>query len=120
MIRSGLLILAGLALLAPAALGSGGAQAAARCRLGAAEQRHLGATYVTSLSVSSTSCARGKDVVRAFHRCARRHGLRGRCTSPVLGYHCTERRSGIATQYTGKVTCSRGRARVVHTYTQFT
>jgi hypothetical protein len=113
--------LAALVALASAlpATASQGAHAAASCHLSASEQRHLGATYVTSLSVRHTSCASGKAVVRAFHACARRHGVRGRCTSPVLGYHCSEKRSGIPTQFTGKVTCTRGRASVVHTYTQF-
>jgi len=82
-----------------------------------------GPSYVTSLKVTNLSCAAGKKVVRAFHRCRHRHGgVKGRCpkSTSILGFHCTEKRSSIATQLTGKVTCIRGRHRVVHTYTEFT
>jgi hypothetical protein len=88
------------------------------------QERSFGPTYVTSLRVSGTSCKRGKSVVRAFHACRRAHGgiKRGRCPHKlsVLGYHCREKRGSIATQVTGKVTCRRGGAKVIHTYTQFT
>jgi hypothetical protein len=82
-----------------------------------------GPSYITSLKVTNTSCATGKKVVRAFHRCRHSHGgVKGRCpkSTSILGYHCTETRSSIATQLTGKVTCRRGTRRVVHTYTEFT
>ena len=81
-----------------------------------------GPSYVTSLKVTNTTCARGKEVVRAFHKCRHRHGGRdGRCPSSARpeGYKCTETRNKIATQLTGKVTCRKGTARVVHTYTEF-
>lgn len=82
-----------------------------------------GPSYVTSLRVTNTTCAAGKKVVRAFHRCRYAHGgVKGRCPkrTSVLGYRCTETRSSIGTQLTGKVTCRRGTRRVVHTYTEFT
>jgi hypothetical protein len=88
------------------------------------QERSFGPTYVTSLRVSGTPCRRGKAVVRAFHDCRRSHGgiKRGRCpySVAVLGYHCREKRGSIPTQVTGKVTCRRNGATVIHTYTQFT
>jgi hypothetical protein len=115
-----------LAFSATAAASSGSddgptASAAARCSLSAREQRNLGPTYVTALSVSGTSCATGERVVRAYYRCRIRHGgRRGRCTSRVLGYRCTETRTSIATQFDARVRCRNGGARVNHSYTQFT
>jgi hypothetical protein len=88
------------------------------------EERSFGPTYVTSLRAGGTTCKRAKAVVRAFHACRKAHGgiKKGRCpaTTPVLGYRCKEKRGSIPTQTTGKVTCRRGKATVVHTYTQFT
>jgi hypothetical protein len=107
----------------PSPARSGHASALHRCTIGQRESRTFGPTYVTSLSVSGVTCRTGKSVVRAFHRCRKaRGGIRGRCprTVSVLGYHCSERRGGIRTQFSGKVTCTRGTRRVVHTYTQFT
>ena len=93
---------------------------AASCKLSTSEQRRLGATYVTTLSVSRLSCSSGKRQVRAFHRCRNRNGGRdGRCAR-VDGWRCSERRSGIKTQFSGRVTCKRGSRTVRHTYTQFT
>jgi len=47
-------------------------------------------------------------------------GKNGRCTSKVLGYSCTEKRSNvIKTQFDAHVTCKKGRARIVTDYTQF-
>jgi hypothetical protein len=82
-----------------------------------------GASYITSLKVFHTTCAKGKRVVKAFHACRKAHGgIKGRCPAKtsILGYKCKETRSSIATQITGKVTCTNGSKRVVHTYTQFT
>jgi hypothetical protein len=113
-------LLVGLAL---AAVPTSAATALKNCKLSTYEQEHLGGSYVTSLKVHAVTCARGKAVVRAFHSCRTKHGgVKGRCpkTQSVLGYHCTEKRSGIATQFSSKVTCAFGSRRVVHTYTQFT
>jgi len=80
-----------------------------------------GPSYVTSLKVTNVSCATGKKVVRAFHRCRHANGgVKGHCTRRVLHYRCRETRKSIATQLTGKVTCTRGSRKVVHTYTEFT
>jgi hypothetical protein len=99
------------------------ASALHRCSLSQRETETFGPTYVTSISVDHVSCRTAKRVVRAFHRCRKAHGgVRGRCptTTSVLGYHCREKRGGIKTQFSGKVTCTAGVRRVVHTYTQFT
>ena len=87
------------------------------------EAESFGVSYVTSLKAFGTSCSNAKAVVRAFHKCRKANGgKKGRCprTTSVLGYRCTERRSSISTQITGKVTCTNGTRKVVHTYTQFT
>jgi len=95
------------------------ASPAANCNINSVS-RKLGPTYVTSLKVFNVSCARGVSLVRAFHKCRMVKGKKGRCTRTVQGYRCAEKRGGIKTQFSGKVTCTRGRASVVHTYTQFT
>ena len=110
-----------LAVLAAVLLAAFPASAsAATCKLSTSEQRRLGATYVTTLSVTGLSCSSGKRQVRAFHRCRVRNGGRdGRCPR-VDGWRCSDRRSGIRTQFSGRVRCTRGSRVVRHTYTQFT
>lgn len=103
-------------LLAPGA-GAPAAGAATTCSLSNREQTSLGATYVTSLRVTNIGCASGKKLVKAYHAC--RGTPRGRCTKRVLGYSCTEKRGSSPTQITGKVTCRKSNAVVLHTYTQF-
>jgi hypothetical protein len=96
---------------------------AATCAIGSGQEDTFGPSYITSLTQTGTTCTRAKSVVRAYHRCRKAHGgVRGRCPSSVkvLGYRCTEKRGGIPTQFSGKVTCTKGHARIVHTYTQFT
>jgi hypothetical protein len=81
-----------------------------------------GPSYITSLKVTNTTCKRGKEVVRAFHKCRHAHGGRdGRCPkrSRPAGYRCTEKRSKIATQLTGHVTCTKSTVKIVHDYTEF-
>jgi hypothetical protein len=111
------------ALAAALALIPAGSASARSCPI-QNQERSFGTTYVTSLKVTGTSCRRGKQVVRAFHDCRRAHGgiKKGRCpySVSVLGYHCREKRGSIPTETTGKVTCRRGKATVIHTYTQFT
>ena len=116
-------LLAALALLALAtaatAVATGPqAHAAGGCHLSSYEQRHMGATYVTSLSVKHTSCSNGKAVVRAFNKC--RKGPRGHCHHRVRHFSCSEHRSGISVQFNSTVNCSRGSKRVHFTYTQNT
>jgi hypothetical protein len=111
--------------LAAAASSAGARQVAAhaastRCSLRGAYTK-LGPSYVTSLRVDHTSCHFGKRLVRDYDKCRRRSGgARGRCHSKVLGYRCTERRTGISVQFDAKVTCARGDRRVRFTYVQNT
>jgi hypothetical protein len=108
--------------LAVALLAATPSSAALRtCQLSGSKQRALGPTYVTSLRVSHTSCTSGERLVRAYYNCRKAHGgIKGTCHSRVRGYHCTEKRGGIRTQFSAKVTCHSGTREVVHTYTQFT
>jgi hypothetical protein len=88
----------------------------------AGEQRDFPpASYVTSLRVRNTTCAKGKKVTRAYHRCRRAHGgANGRCPNRVLRFRCREGdREGVpGVQYNARVVCRRGARRIVSTYTQ--
>jgi hypothetical protein len=107
--------------LVVAAAGAAPAQASYRSCNISGRQTTFGPSYVTSLAVRHTSCATGKRVVRAFHRCRKANGGKtGHCRHRVLHYRCTEQRGYGHGQFTGKVTCTRGSRRVRHTYTQFT
>jgi hypothetical protein len=113
-----------LVLIALVAAGGAGAaspqvQAARSCHLSTHDQRHLGASYVTSLSVRHTSCSNGKAVVRAYQACRRAHGWKGKCGHRVKGFSCSRHiLDSSPVQYDAKVTCRRGGKRVTHTYTQ--
>jgi hypothetical protein len=85
-----------------------------------APSKYPGNGYFTSLNVSRTSCARGREVAMAYYRCRMRKGIRARCTTPVLGFRCKEVRQTIPTEFDAKVTCTRGGSRVIHTYQQNT
>src|SRR3954449_10419630 len=113
------------ALAASSLIAAGGAgaspqvHAARSCHLSAHEQRHLGASYVTSLSVRHTSCSNGKAVVRAYQKCRRAHGWKGKCGHRVKGYKCARHITASSpVQYDAKVSCRRGGKRVWHHYTQ--
>jgi hypothetical protein len=114
------------ALLVPSLFAAGGAgasspsvHAAKSCHLSAHEQRHSGASYVTSLHVKKTSCKKGKAVVRAYHKCRRAHGWKGKCGHKVKGYKCKRHiQDSSSFQYDATVTCRRGAKRVTHSYTQ--
>jgi hypothetical protein len=99
-----------------------GAQAKLRgCNLTTREQRHLGASYVTSLRVSHTTCTHGKRVVKAFNNCRHQNGgPGGHCNHRVLHYRCKENRYDVlkGVQYDSRVTCTRGAKVVKFTYTQ--
>jgi hypothetical protein len=85
------------------------------------EQRELGASYVTSLRVSGTTCTKGKKVVKAFHECRKESGGKnGKCHREVLGYSCEEHRFDAVpdVQYNSRARCERGDKVVRHTYTQ--
>jgi hypothetical protein len=109
--------LAALLALAPAAAADTTATAAKSCRVG--DSRSYGTTYVLSIGVTNTSCRAGRRVIRAFHGC--RPGKAGHCNERVLGYSCSESRyDKIRTQYSGRVSCTKGSKKVTHRYTQFT
>lgn len=83
---------------------------------------HLGPTYLTSLSVSATSCSTGLAVVSAYHSCQLKHGgVKAKCTSAVDGFHCTEKRGpAIPTEFFSSVSCKSGSKHVSYKYSQFT
>jgi hypothetical protein len=103
------------------------ATAATTCKLKASEQYDRtgknGPTYARSLRVSGgASCATGHALIHRYYRCRiASGGKKARCTRRVLGYSCTEKRSNvIPTQFDARVTCRKGRARILHDYTQLT
>ncbi|UGS36889.1 hypothetical protein [Capillimicrobium parvum] len=129
MFRAAVLAAAVLATAAVPAVGSARdapaadpvATAAASCKVPTDDA--WGPTYVPQLSVRKVSCATGKAVVKAYHRCRVANGGRknGTCTHKVKRFRCREQRlSSIKTQFDAKVTCARGAARVTYTYTQYT
>jgi hypothetical protein len=96
---------------------------ATNCQLSAKEQRHLGASYVTSLKVEGTTCAQGKGVTLAFNNCRTQGGKpQGVCSRKVGHYSCAEKRYDAVpgVQYSSRVTCSWGAKKVLSTYTQNT
>ncbi len=107
-------------------LAAGGASArggTTSCHLTPHQQRTLGASYVTSLKVRHTSCAKGRAVTLAFNRCRTAGGKpQGKCRHRVGHYACTEHRYDAVphVQYSSRVTCAWGRKRVLSTYTQNT
>src|SRR3954453_1753044 len=113
MSRLVLLAASAAVLIALVAAGGPGAsspqgRAARSCHLSSHEQRHLGASYVTSLSVRHTSCSNGKAVVRAYQKCRRAHGWKGKCGHRVKGFACKRHITASSpVQYDAKVTCRR-------------
>ncbi len=114
--------------LAALALVPASAQAAS-CSLSADEEYHRAGkslpTYTRSLKVSGgATCATGHKLIKSYYKCrvaSPSPGKKGRCTTKVLGFSCSERRSNvIKTQFDATVTCRKGRQRVVTEYTQFT
>jgi hypothetical protein len=125
-IRLGLVLAAiGLIAAIPATASADGPSASAsrNCPLSASQQQNgfPPASYVTSIRVFNTSCRKGKEVIRAYHRCRKAHGGRnGRCPNRVQRFRCREgaRQSVPGVQYSAKVTCTRGARKIVSTYTQ--
>jgi hypothetical protein len=118
-----LVLCAASALLLLGATTSGPAAAAtaklAVCKLPTSEQRTFGPTYVETIRQAGTSCTRAKKLVRAFQKCRRAGGgVKGRCRRKVEGYSCTEQRATNDDQLSAKVTCRKGPATVLHTYTE--
>lgn len=119
---STLLVLAASVVLVGSASASHELTTAGVCSLTSSEQRGgLGATYVTYLSVKSTSCAKGKRVVKKFHSCRKSAGgVKGYCSKKIEGFKCTESRNAIKTQFSSKATCKADGKKIVFKYTQFT
>jgi hypothetical protein len=113
------------ALLAAAALACGlaalpaGASPTARAADHSCSVPHYpGQGYFTSLKVSGTSCSTGSKVAVSYYRCRTHSSARGTCHSSVMGFSCKEKRVSIPTEIDGRVTCTRGSAKVVHTFQQ--
>jgi hypothetical protein len=78
-----------------------------------------GSGYFTSLTVKRVGCATGRRLSLAYYRCRTKDGPAGKCKRErVMRYRCHEVRVSIETELDGRVTCKRGRKRVVHTYQQ--
>ena len=102
-----------------AASGAGAAGPLARAAANCTLPHYPGVGYFTSLTVSDTSCATGKKVALAYYHCRLAHGgAKGRCPGGVLGFACSEHRVSIPTEIDARVTCVKGREKVVHTYQQ--
>jgi hypothetical protein len=115
-IRRGAGLLAVLGSLAAAGTGAPAAGAARSC----APPKYPSVGYFVRVTVTGVPCATGSKVAVAYYRCRTRTGnLAGRCAGGVLGYRCHEVRNAIATEIDARVTCTRGRATVVHVYQQF-
>ncbi|HWC25214.1 MAG TPA: hypothetical protein VG474_01400 [Solirubrobacteraceae bacterium] len=101
-----------------AALGAG----YRKCGLSEGQQQPRGGvpTYNISLKARSTSCSTARKVMRAFHSCRGKSGVR--CTRKVLRrWRCSGRNtSSIATEFNGTYTCKSGRRRVRGVYQQRT
>jgi hypothetical protein len=96
------------------------AHAATACSL-AGKYRSLGPTYVERLSVSHTSCATGTSVIKHYDACRlSAGGVKGRCSSKVLGFRCSEKRSSSPVQFVASVSCKKGRKAVSFAYSENT
>lgn len=96
---------------------------ATKCPLTSKEQRSLGASYVTSLSIEGITCGEGKRIAVAFNNCRTSGGRpQGRCHRKVAHYTCGERRYAKmpGVHYASAVTCAWGSKRVLITYIQDT
>ena len=116
-------LLAGLVASGSSAATPTATASATSCTLSTKDQRHLGASYVTSLKVEGTTCAKGKGVTLAFNDCRTASGKpQGTCNRKVGHYSCTEKRYDAVpgVQYSSKVTCTWGAKKVLSTYTQNT
>lgn len=107
-------VTATVALLA-AAPGAWAATSLKKCSLSLTKQQKLGATYVTNVKVAAVTCSTATDVAKAFNRCRKENGPKGRCTHRVLRFSCTDTRPTalqIPTQINGNVKCKNGSRRV--------
>ena len=110
-----LALFAALALIATMGVGTA---AAGSC--GVKSSDYPGEGYFTSLSTKGVSCTKGKSVARAhYKKRVNRGGRDGKFNGRVKGFRCKESsRSKTSTELNARVTCKRGRKRVVFTYQQ--
>ncbi|HET8759162.1 MAG TPA: hypothetical protein VFM58_24300 [Solirubrobacteraceae bacterium] len=101
------------------ALMFGGAQAPAQAAKACSVPEYPGSGYFTSLTVKRVECRTGRKLALAYYRCRTQDGRRGKChRARVMRFRCHEVRQSIATELDGRVTCKRGRKKVVHSYQQ--
>lgn len=78
--------------------------------------------YFTELRATNVSCKRAQKLVRSYYKCRMRKGIRASCHNrTVNGLKCRESRPAslqIDTQINARVTCSKGRRKVRHSYQQ--
>ncbi|HVL30779.1 MAG TPA: hypothetical protein VM299_00975 [Solirubrobacteraceae bacterium] len=112
----------GALLLLAATIGAADAQAASfkNCRLSQSEQFPSGGkpTYNLTLRAKGVGCRTAKSVMRSFHRCRPRSGVR--CSRRVLArWTCGGRRtSSIPGQFNATFSCRSGARRVAGSYQQ--
>ena len=82
--------------------------------------KYPGSGYFTSLKATKVSCSEASKVAIAFHKCRTKTSVKGRCTSKVRKFSCTEKRTTISTEINGRVTCKYGSRKVELTYQQNT
>ena len=75
--------------------------------------KYPGSGYFTSLKVTGVSCTEGKRVALGHYRCRIKNGARGKCSSRVRNFRCSESRRSISSEFNSVVTCKRGSSRVV-------
>jgi hypothetical protein len=67
------------------------------------------------------SCRTVRRVEEGIQACRLKHGIRGRCTSPVIGFRCHDQRdkatAGVA-NFLAAVSCRRGRSTIKYIYLQ--
>src|SRR3954467_9855548 len=116
--------LAGLLLLvSPGQATSRAPRTATKCDV-KRDGRHLGATYVTSLSATNVSCVKAKRVVKAFNACRKAHGgaggATGGCPPPAQSSPRPERRGAPPPPQSPPRGTARGPPRRIQfAYTQF-
>jgi hypothetical protein len=84
--------------------------------------KYPGSGYFTSLKVKGVGCDTGAKLAKAYYKCRTGDGdPAGKCEqAKVMKYTCKETRNAIPTEINARVTCTRGKRRVVHTYQQDT
>jgi hypothetical protein len=106
---------AACAAIALPAIGASPAAATATCKGANSPEYPNG--YYTKLVVTGISCAGGKDVMHGHYKCRIKNGRKGRCPS-FNGWSCSEKRRSGPTEFSSRVTCTKGNRKVVYYYSQ--